>query len=172
LSVQLNALDALTEAGAGPEQVRGELGRAHRLVSDGLAETARAVTALREDSPPLTGQLSALCEGWGARLNAAGTPRPLPAGKILALYRVAQEALTNAARHAPGAAASVELTFGTGEVTLSVSNPAAEGLRGPVAGSGYGIQGMRERILLLGGHLDAGPCSGGWQVTARVPARS
>lgn len=57
-------------------------------------------------------------------------------------------------------------------MTLSVSNPAAEGLRGPVAGSGYGIQGMRERILLLGGHLDAGPCSGGWQVTARVPARS
>ncbi len=92
----------------------------------------------------------------------------------LALYRAAQEALTNAARHAPGAEVSVRLAFGSGEVTVSVLNshprPAAHS-RPSGTGGGYGLRGMRERVLQAGGQLQAGPADdGGWQVTARIPA--
>lgn len=92
----------------------------------------------------------------------------------LALYRAVQEALTNAARHAPSADVAVRLAFGSGEVTVSVLNsrprPAARS-RPSGTGGGYGLRGMRERVLQAGGQLQAGPADdGGWQVTARIPA--
>lgn len=94
----------------------------------------------------------------------------------MSLYRVAQEALTNVMKHAPGAPTAVALVFGPAEVTLRVENGAGAGLTALASsGGGYGLPGIAERVALLGGHVEAGPTSGsggGWLVEAVVPLTS
>jgi signal transduction histidine kinase len=172
LSLQLEALDALISAGTPiTPEVREQLDRTKRLVRDGLDEARGAVQALREDAPPLEEQLARLTGTRPAGLHVSGTPRPLQPEVSLALYRVAQEALTNVVKHAPGAVANVELCFDDESVILRVSNPASgNGSELASSGGGYGLQGIRERVLLLGGAVDAGPEGGGWEVRAVVPA--
>jgi signal transduction histidine kinase len=113
---------------------------------------------------------------------AGGIPvrfTPLPAGVSLppeiedAAYRVVQEGLTNAIKHAPRAPVLVRLGAAGEEVEIEVRNeaPAASS---PLAatGSGLGLPGMRERVESLGGELDVGPTSGGgWRLSARLPTR-
>lgn len=177
LSIQLTALDTLVATGAGRAELRGEIERSHRLVGEGLDEARQAVRALREDSVPLAGQLARLCEQHHAPIKVTGTPRAVRPEASLALYRAAQEALTNAAKHAPGAPVTVRLGFGPEEVTLTVRNeapgPGGAGRLGG-AGGGYGLDGMRERVRLAGGQCQAGRSGGqgenGWQVTVWIPA--
>jgi signal transduction histidine kinase len=92
---------------------------------------------------------------------------------------VAQEALTNVTKHAPGAVTQVDLVFTDYQVRLAVLNgPAGQTGNGLVNGSaklagsggGYGLQGIRERVLLMGGRVEAGPSGDGWRVEAEVPA--
>ena len=173
LSIQLTALDTLVRTGAGRDQLRTEIQRSHDLVGEGLDEARQAVRALRDDQAPLDSQLRRLAEQHGAGFEVSGTPRPLRAEPALALYRVTQEALTNAAKHAPGAPVTARLSFDDDQaVTLTVHNdqpdPAA---RRPLSGSGggYGLLGMKERIQQAGGQCQAGPTGDGWQITARIP---
>ena len=97
--------------------LRETIERSGRLAREGLVEARRAVGALRGDDLPGPDRLPALVEdlrrdlGVDASLRVEGTPRPLTADAGLALYRGAQEALTNVARHAPGAHATVVLRF-------------------------------------------------------------
>jgi signal transduction histidine kinase len=169
LSVQLSALDSLVDSDAGPEALRGQVSRAHKLVDEGLEEAHQAVRALRERPRPLTDDLARLCRQHAATFETSGAPHPVSAEAHLALYRVAQEALTNAARHAPGSPVTAEVIFGASTVTLTVRNPSSE--RPARRGSGgYGLSGMRERVLLVGGHCQAAPAGQGWQVTASIPA--
>jgi signal transduction histidine kinase len=97
----------------------------------------------------------------------------MSAERTVALRRTAQEGLTNAGKHAPGAPAAVALTFTSGEIVLTVTDPGCPKGRvpGPLAatGGGYGIEGLRERAQLLGGTLSAGPHGTGWQVMLSVP---
>jgi len=172
LSIQLTALDTLVKTGASRSQLRTEIQHSHELVGEGLDEARQAVRALRDDNVPLDHQLERLAAQHQAALEVGGRPRPVKAEATLALYRVVQEALTNAAKHAPGAPATITVSFGTGEVAVSVHNDAA----GPAApspvsrtGGGYGLSGMRERVRLAGGHCEAGPAGDGWLVTARIP---
>lgn len=173
LSLQLEGLDALISRGGAPDpEVADQMDRIKRLVRDGLGEARGAVAALREDLPPLDQRLAQLAAERNAAVEVAGRPRQLAPDVALALYRVAQEALTNAAKHAPGAPAAVRLDYTGQEVALDVTNPAPPG-PAPLpdtSGGGYGLQGIRERILLIGGRVDAGPADGGWRVAARVPA--
>ncbi|HLU72610.1 MAG TPA: histidine kinase [Nonomuraea sp.] len=175
LSVQLELADALlSEKGDlddGLERVR----RARRLATDGLAEARHVVAALRDDVPPLDEAVARLVAAHGGdhpgqiRFEVGGTPRPLPPPAAVCLLRTAREALTNAARHAPGAPITVELDYRAGAVRLTVRNVLAGGDR-PSPG-GYGLAGMRERLALAGGSLSAGATGeGGWQVAAEVPA--
>lgn len=120
------------------------------------------------------GQLQALVErvagaGLPARLEIAGSPRPLPAGLELTAYRVIQEALTNAFKHAPGARTEVTVTYSARELRLEVVD--AGGVADPDAtGAGRGLLGMRERVAVYGGELEAGPrAEGGFAVRARLP---
>ena len=94
----------------------------------------------------------------------------------MALIHAAREALTNAARHAPGTAVTMNLDYSPGLVTLTIANPAQS--RGPAvaadrseggSGSGYGLIGMRERLQLAGGTLTAGRDCDQWIVRAQVP---
>ncbi|MBV9792935.1 MAG: hypothetical protein JO016_03270 [Actinobacteria bacterium] len=160
LSIQLTALDTLVRTGARRDALRAEIARSHELVGEGLDEARQAVRALRDDSTPLDQQIEKLGSQHRAAVEVTGTPRPVRAEAALALYRVAQEALTNAAKHAPGAPATITLSFGSGEVSVAVRNEAAApSARSRVgrSGGGYGLAGMRERVRLAGGECEAGP---------------
>lgn len=173
LSLQLQALDAVVTSGGDP---RAQLDLVERLVRDGLDEARGAVRALREDSPSLEEALATLARDRGAAIDIRGAPRQVGPEIGLALYRVAQEALTNVVKHAPSADAVVRLVFGDGHVSLAVvdehggTGPATDAPSLAATGAGYGIQGIKERILLLGGQVEAGPTATGWRVHAEVPA--
>jgi signal transduction histidine kinase len=120
--------------------------------------------------------------GLPVALTVTGQPRALPPGVDLAAYRVVQEALTNAMKHAGQAAAVVTLEYREDAVVVDVSDNggrdqrpgrAASSVRtspAGVAGSGRGLLGLRERLSLYGGEFDAGPRpAGGWRVTATLP---
>ncbi len=173
LSVQLEALDTLVDEdrGVGPE-VRTQIAGIKRLVREGLDEARGAVKALREDLPPIQDQLSRLTADQGFVLEVVGPPRELAPEANFALSRVAQEALTNAIKHAPGSQATVRLVFAPEQVTLTISNPPGTGPPSGLSdsGGGYGLQGIAERVLLVGGQVEAGRSGAGWRVEARVPA--
>jgi signal transduction histidine kinase len=175
LTVQLETADALLEGGR-PEQARELVVRAGQLAREGLAETRRAIGALRGEALPLPDLLRALATGYRLDLAAPavvtvdGEPRDLDADTGLALYRTAQEALTNIRKHAPGAPVEVGLTYRPDGVDLTVVNgPSANGSPLASTGGGYGLTGMRERAELAGGEFDAGPAGDGWRVGVRIP---
>ncbi len=171
VSLQLEALDGdLAQAGT-DKAALARLRRTRQLVVAGLDETRLAVRALRERPIPLADQLAALAADRAAELSVVGSPRPLAPEAALALYRAAQEALTNAAKHAPGAPVTISVEFGAGTVTLTVTNLAtSQHLALAATGAGYGLQGIRERMELLGGRCRAGPTTDGWQVEVEVTA--
>lgn len=105
--------------------------------------------------------------GLSVELQVSGTPRPLPPGADLAAFRVVQEALTNVLRHADRAATSVLVQWGEKLVITVRDNGRGTGGQAP----GRGLPGLRERLSLYGGELEAGPLpGGGWQVQAVIPA--
>jgi signal transduction histidine kinase len=174
LVLQLDALDAVlgTEALDRGRAVE-VLARARALAVEGLTEAREAVGTLRTDPPLLVDALRQLVDTTaGGTLELTGTPRPLSHEVSVALRRTAQEGLTNTLKHAPGAAAKVELAFTPGEIVLTVSDTGCpDGIApGPLAttGGGYGIEGLRERAELIGGTLVAGPLRAGWQVRLSV----
>jgi anaerobic selenocysteine-containing dehydrogenase len=168
------AADALLESGRDVGAVRPLLRQARRFAVEGLSETRAAVHALRDEPVALTEQLSALADAEGADVTVAGNARALPPEVGLALYRAGQEALSNARKHAPGAAVSLCLTFEPGATVLVITNgPARAGITNADlarSGSGFGLRGMRERIELLGGDFRAEPHERGYTVRVTVPA--
>ncbi|HEV3131187.1 MAG TPA: histidine kinase [Acidimicrobiales bacterium] len=173
LSVQLDAADALLENGNDEARARQLVQGARQLAVQGLEETRQAVHALRDEPVALSEQLSSLAARDGAELTVTGAPRPLTADAGLALYRAAQEAVTNARKHAPGAPVSILLDFDPQSTNLRVTNglcPDPENARElQTTGGGFGLQGMRERIELLGGQVVAEPSAFGWTVQVAVP---
>jgi signal transduction histidine kinase len=168
VAVQLEAADAVLESSGDLARARELLQRSRRLVTDGIDETRAAVRALRDEPVELVSRLTELAETAPVELRVSGDPRPLPPRAGLALYRAAQEAITNARKHAPGATTRVALEFGATDTILRVDNDATAA---PAAGGGgFGLQGMRERLELAGGTLAVGAVDGGWHVEARVPA--
>jgi signal transduction histidine kinase len=173
LSVQLDAADALLEAQTDPEKAREYVQQARRLAIDGLTEARKAVHALRDEPVALSEQLSALATTLGATVAVIGTERHLHADVQHALFRAAQEALSNARKHAPGAPVAVRLDYAAAATVLTVTNgPCPHGTpTQPLAttGGGFGLLGMRERIELVGGELSAAALDAGWTVRAAVP---
>ncbi|WP_294005058.1 histidine kinase [Streptomyces sp.] len=174
INMHLELADALMDTGD-LEKVRAAHNKAQSLVRESLKQAQWTVHALREDSLPLLESLTAMIESSGHRevLTATGAVRELPAQVTQNVLRIAQEALTNAARHAPGAEIAVELTFDAASTSLAVRNGPATGEATAGVGSGMGLIGMRERVALLGGTLTAGPLTegpdrGGWQVEAVI----
>jgi signal transduction histidine kinase len=168
---------------AGPgllERMLEQVTRAQRIARDGLADTKRAVAALRGDAlpgPALLDRLvrdTAAATGIRAEFTLAGTERALPPEMGLAIYRTAQEALTNTAKHAGrGARADVRLAYHEDAVDLVIENTRPAGAADTTADltfGGYGLTGMRERAELLGGSLTAGPTDLGFQVRLQLPA--
>ncbi|HVB70252.1 MAG TPA: histidine kinase [Acidimicrobiales bacterium] len=174
LSVQLDAVDALLERGDETHKARELVQQARRLAVQGLEETRHAVHALRDEPVALAEQLASLAARDEAQLTVSGAPRPLAANAGLALYRAAQEAVTNARKHSPGAPVSIALEFNPRATRLTVTNGRSPASSPPselsVTGGGFGLRGMRERIELLGGHVVAEPTSEGFSVEVAVPS--
>ncbi len=188
----------MPELGARRLQEIGDTARA------GLTEMRRLLGVLREDaeaaqpSPDEPGavargpdrrpqpglpQLNELLDeareasGAGVRLIVSGPVARLDPGVELAAYRIVQEALTNARRHAPGAAVDVELRYSRDALRLRIRDNGPGGVQGAVPdqggppGGGHGLLGMRERAQAAGGELRAGPAAGGgFLVEATLPA--
>jgi signal transduction histidine kinase len=183
LGIQLQAVRAVLTSHDDNGRVLSLLDQAQRMAKDGLVETRRAVHALRAGTAGLDEELAALADTHRSRhhprvsFGIGGQPRPLPPEATVALIRTAQEALVNTAKHAPGQPVDIGLHYGEDEVQMIISNPLPPGSHnspGPGAAfgtvnGGYGLTGMRERLLLIGGSLTAAPGDGRWTVTAQVP---
>jgi signal transduction histidine kinase len=179
LGIQLQAMRAVLTNDADTGRALGLLDQAQRMAKDGLVETRRAVHALRAGTAGLDAELAALADTHRSRHHArvsfgvGGQPRPLPPEATVALIRAAQEALVNTAKHAPAQPVDIGLHYGKGGVQMIISNPLPPGGPGPTAfttvNGGYGLRGMRERLLLIGGSLSAASGDGRWTVTAQVP---
>lgn len=158
-----------------------ELAGMEQTAREALAEMRRMLGLLRSDDEatslapqPGLDEVGRLVEhacdaGVPVELEVVGQRRPLPPGVDLAAYRILQEALTNVLKHAGPARARVCVHFGERELKLEISDDG----RGPSAdgnGDGHGLVGMRERVLLYGGSLEAAAHGdGGFVVSARLP---
>ena len=175
LVLALDAAGVLAARTGADAALRAQVDRAQRLARDGLTESRRAVSTLRGDAlagPELLPQLvrDAAASGLQATFSIVGDPVPLSPLHGLAVYRTAQEALTNAAKHAgPRAKVDVRLEWSGDAVALEVLNTGTTA--SPVATTvGYGLAGMRERAELLDGQLLAGPYADGFRVRLELPA--
>ncbi|MEU9893767.1 sensor histidine kinase [Streptomyces phaeochromogenes] len=173
LSAQLVHLEAarlMIERGAERDQILERVVAARGMAREGLAETRQALSALRGEMSPLEEFLSELvADTAGADVTVTGERRLLPAEASQAVRRVAQEALTNVRKHAPGAKIRIRLDYGEHEVMLNVRDSGAPPGEFTHSGAGYGLLGMRERAELLGGSLEAGPYEEGFVVMLKVP---
>lgn len=162
-----------------PADAAHALAEAERLGRECLAEVRTTVGMLREDDAagnrpstaplPGAGDLPALVEqfrsaGADITFTIEGDTGGLPATAGLAIYRIMQEALTNAVKHAPGSPTEVRLTVSPDEVTLTVDSQAIPG-----TGTGLGVVSMRERAESVSGTCQAGPGGHGWLVLATLP---
>jgi signal transduction histidine kinase len=173
-----------------PAQARQALETISGTGRQALAEMRRLLGVLRTGEPgegsgyvpqPDVGQLDELVEqvrgaGLTVDFEVLGRPCPLPSGVALTAYRIVQEALTNTRKHGGAdAGATVRITYGNAELDLLVEDDgrgARPGMykEGGADGLGHGLIGMRERVGMVGGRLDAGPRpGGGFRISAVLP---
>ncbi|MHC5703154.1 sensor histidine kinase [Streptomyces sp. PKU-MA01144] len=177
---------------AAPDQAREALETISSTGRQALAEMRRLLGVLRTGDAPESGeyvpqpdveQIKELVEqvrgaGLTVDFRIEGTPRPLPSGVELTAYRIVQEALTNTRKHGgPDAGASVRLVYfddGLGLLVEDDGRGAAHELYedGGADGKGHGLIGMRERVGMVGGTLDAGPRpGGGFRISVLLPLK-
>jgi signal transduction histidine kinase len=164
-------------------ETRDVLHTIEKIGRSALTEMRRLLGMLRHDTaeplspqprladlPTLIGQVREA--GLPVELHIDGQPRDLPAGIELSAFRIVQEALTNALKHAGPARAQVIVRYRTDALELEIADdgPGAAAISG--TGGGHGLPGMRERVALYGGHLDAGHRpTGGFGVRVQLPVR-
>ncbi|GAA0519849.1 sensor histidine kinase [Streptomyces mordarskii] len=177
---------------ASPEQARQALETISGTGRQALAEMRRLLGVLRTGEPgeendyvpqPDVEQIDELVEqvrgaGLPVDFKVVGSPRQLPSGVELTAYRIVQEALTNTRKHGgPDVGASVRLTYFDDGLGLLVEDDGRGAQRemyqdGGADGSGHGLIGMRERVGMVGGTLDAGPRpGGGFRISALLPLK-
>jgi signal transduction histidine kinase len=165
-----------------PDEALAALQAIRSASREGLRELRAILSVLRqadenEPTAPAPGlsQLDELVSattraGLPTRVSVQGRPRRLSPTVDLAAYRIVQESLTNALRHAGPAEATVGLGWSEDELVLRVEDNGGGNAGAPANGSGHGISGMRERAMAVGGSLEAGPGeAGGFRVIARLP---
>jgi signal transduction histidine kinase len=175
-AIQLQAARKLADRELATPAVTDAVDRASELVTSGLVNARQAVGALRGDALPTLAELPSLVDSYRAdmsldvTLRIEGQARTVPTDCSLALYRGAQEALTNVARYAPAACTKVTVCYEPDRTRLLVDNGASAAPPRAGMGGGYGLEGLRERIERAGGCLSAGPTADGWRVEIEVPA--
>jgi signal transduction histidine kinase len=175
LALQLEGARLLArDRGSDPEVVEA-VERAHHLAREGLSEARDAIAALRGEALPGPERLAHLASAFSgdSHVTVTGTPRDLSSEARLAVYRTAQEALTNVLRHSAASRVEVRLSYepdGTRLVVQDFGPGAPVTVGGASRGGGYGLTGMRERAELLGGRLSAEPTADGFRVELWLPA--
>jgi signal transduction histidine kinase len=177
LMLQLEGARMLAADNPSDPRLPGILERAHHLGKSGLEEARRAIGMLRDDELPGPGRLASLAaqfqevSGVPCQFTVSGQAYDLPSEAQLAVYRVAQEALTNITKHACPERVEMHLGYEPRRTRLTVENFAAnsEPPRAAGDGPGYGLTGMRERAELLGGELNTAMTREGFRVELRVP---
>ncbi|HEY3873477.1 MAG TPA: histidine kinase [Actinocrinis sp.] len=196
LILQLEGVRLLAGTSPSDPRLAQAADRAHELARDGLVEARQAIRMLRDEELPGPDALSTLTDqfmertGLPCTFTASGQPFGVKPDARLALYRVAQEALTNIVKHADAERVEVRLDYADERVSLTIEDfaddrrapePAAESGAdddvahsgpdsSPDSSSGYGLTGMRERAELLGGTLRTAATRSGFRVELRVPA--
>lgn len=179
LLLQLEGARLLATRNGAETEVAAAIDRAHHLAKAGLDEARRAIGMLRGEELPGPERLPALAAeferdaGVPVSVDVHGQPLELGAEAKLALFRTAQEALTNVRKHAHAERVAVRLSYEPDGARLVVEDIATEpNGDGPLAGagSGYGLAGMRERAELIGGKLVAAATPQGFRVELWVPA--
>ncbi|MFD5780479.1 sensor histidine kinase [Streptomyces sp. NPDC126933] len=157
VTIRENAVAALTEL--------------RRVLGVVRAEDYQAPDAPQPTLAELEGLLGNVRDaGLTVEKTVTGAVRELPQGVELSAYRIVQEALSNALRHAPGSTAKVEISYVLGGLGLRIVNSAPQGLVKPSPGAGHGITGMRERVSMLSGEMTADLLEdGGYEVAAFIP---
>ncbi|TDQ52378.1 signal transduction histidine kinase [Actinorugispora endophytica] len=179
IALRAGALEVAPDIGERVQKAAGELRENATTATERLREI---IGVLRDDAEPVPMEpagedVSALVErarasGMAVTLIRRGDPAGLPHMADRAVYRIVQEALTNANKHAPGAVATVRLEHAPDGTLVRVSNTAPRTGPAPDAGGGrHGLIGLRERVRLAGGVLRAGGNEDGWLVEAYLPAR-
>jgi signal transduction histidine kinase len=159
----LEPIRAVQETGRG---ALVEISRLLGLLREDGAELGLAPQPRIDDLPELVAQTEAA--GLPVDLRVEGTARSLPLGVDLSVYRITQEALTNVRKHSAAGRASVVLRYSEAAVELAVENDGVASTNGHRGG--HGLVGMRERVAVFGGSLEAGPLpDGGFRVVARLP---
>ncbi len=168
------AQEALLAVESGGRAAMTELRHAMGLLTMN-GDAARPPEDLDLAPKPGLDQVPALAErvratGVDVELTETGTPAELPAGIDLAAYRVVQESLTNALKHAAGAAVRISVEHGPGALLVEVTDTGGGAAPAARTGGGHGLIGLRERAAVYGGTLEAGPRpGGGYRVRARFP---
>src|SRR5215475_12593949 len=185
VSVMVVQADGASYAlGSDPDRARQALAAISATGRQALMEMRRMLGVLRRDDDgteperaplPGIGQLGELLEqaratGLAVSFTVEGVPQPLPDGAALAAYRIVQESLTNTRKHGgPRATAQVTLRYLEDALLLRITDD-GRGAAAASDGAGHGLTGMRERVAIYGGWVQAGPRpAGGYQVTARLP---
>ncbi len=177
LGLQIELIQAvLTDSDDVPRAVK-LLDQAHRMATSGLSDTRQAVHALRGETLALPDGLAELTashqlrHGSPVTFEVTGEPCALPPDAGLAITRTAQEALVNTAKHAPRQPVAMRLDYAGDGTSLVVTNPLTNDTEPSftTVDGGYGLAGLRERLLLLRGTLNAGRRGGDWVVEATVP---
>jgi signal transduction histidine kinase len=176
-AIQLQGARLLAEREHASPELLAAIERAGALVRGGLGDAREAVGALRGELPGVE-RLDSLVVSFrddldvDASFSVEGERRPVAPDVGLVLYRGAQEALTNVARHAPGARTTVVLRYDNARVTLRVENGRPSRAAGELenVGGGRGLTGLGERLARVGGSLTSGATDGGWLVELAVPA--
>ncbi|MGW2345376.1 sensor histidine kinase [Streptomyces sp. NPDC001661] len=157
VTIRENAVAALTELRRVLGVVRAEDYEAPDAPQPTLADLDKLLENVRE-------------AGLTVTRTVTGAARELPQGVELSAYRIVQEALSNALRHAPGSGAAVEVSYVLGGLGLRIVNGPSTGLVKPSPGAGHGLTGMRERVSMLDGEMTAeGTDDGGYEVTVFIP---
>jgi signal transduction histidine kinase len=180
VAVQAGAARRVLDQGE-PEEARRALAGIEEASREAMAELRRLLGVLREtdagaDLGPQPGlqRLEQLVDqfrqaGLEVQVDEEGERRALPAGLDLSAYRVVQEALTNTLTHSGSTSARVVIRFGTDALDVEVIDRGGPTQGAPDSNGGHGIVGMRERVAMFGGELEAGPADGGFAVHATFP---
>ncbi len=178
LALQLETTRLLARSRGVDEEITRALEGAHHLAASGLEEARRAIAAERGEELPGPERISALADafqeqsGLPVAVEVLGQPRELAPEARLAVYRTAQEALTNVRRHATAECVDVRIAYDPDSTVLVIEDRAVPGAPAPAPiglTGGYGLTGMRERAELLGGELLAQPTPTGFRVELRLP---
>jgi signal transduction histidine kinase len=169
IAIQAGGADGILDKD--PARTREIVALIRTVAQEAVRELQRLV-GTPDTAPPSLANLAALAArarkaGQTVELTVEGEPAPLPRGLDLAAYRIVQEALANAAKHAAGAPARVLVRYDARALDVEVADDGGEDVG---AGNGHGLVGIKERVALYGGTLQIGARpTGGFQVKARLP---